>query len=138
MLKDREEKMLITTSCENSVHVTVDKLSQVLQQKGIEIFARIDHAEAARENNLILNDEVLLIFGDPKVGTFLMQEKPTIGIDLPLKLLVWQDENKTTQLSYLDPVAIGERHGIQQHQEILLKMRESLANLAKLVSAHLS
>lgn len=124
----------ISVTSAYSVSETVNKISELLRQKGIKIIASIDHAKAARDNGLVLADEVLLIFGDPKVGTFLMQEQPTIGIDLPLKFLVWQDADHITHITYEDPIKLGKLHGIQQHQNILQKMHELLASVAQKAS----
>ncbi len=124
--------MLITKSSKASVANTVQEIKSNLQVKGINIFAEIDHAKAARESNLELRDEVLVIFGNPKVGTYLMQEKPSIGIDLPMKLLIWQDLDGKTQMSYFDPIKMGEHHGIQQHIPILQNMSALLDNITTL------
>lgn len=132
-IKEGSTVQIISLNSAHSVSETVAKLSSLLQQKGIKIFATINHAQAARENGLTLRDEVLLIFGDPKTGTLLMQEQPTIGIDLPLKLLVWEDANHTTQVTYENPIELGKLHGIHQHQNILQKMHELLANLTQQV-----
>jgi uncharacterized protein (DUF302 family) len=117
-----------------SVAETVDKLTNSLQQNGIKVFVTIDHAKAARDAGMTLNDEVVLVFGDPKVGTLLMQESPTIGLELPLKLLVWQDANKKTHITYSDPTALAKVHGIKKHEEILKKMQGMLANLTHIAS----
>ena len=122
--------MLITKPSHLSVAETIDEIKTKLNAKGINIFSEIDHAQAARESNLELRDEVLLIFGNPNVGTYLMQEKPSIGIDLPLKILVWQDLNGKTQITYIDPIKLGERHGIQENLQILQNMSLLMANLA--------
>ena len=124
--------MLITSPSPYSVGETVNKLMLLLKEKGIVIFENINHSKAARDVGLTLRDEVLLIFGDPKVGTYLMQEKSTIGIDLPLKILVWQDENQNTQISYLDPLEIGKIHGIKKNQNILIKMKDLFNKLVQL------
>ena len=75
------------------------------------VFARIDHAAGATDVGLTLRPTELLVFGSAKVGTALMQAKQTMGIDLPLKALVWQDANGTTWLSYDEPQGIVVRHG---------------------------
>ncbi len=121
--------MLITNPSHLSVAQTIQQIKAKLQSKNIDIFAEIDHAQAARKHHLELRDEVVLIFGNPTVGTYLMQENPTIGIDLPLKILVWQDLNNKTQITYLDPIKIGERHSIQKHIDILQNMAALLAQI---------
>ena len=90
---------------------TMDRLEAVVRSKGMTVFARIDHAAGAAEVGLGLRPTELLIFGDARAGTPLMQAKQTIGIDLPLKALVWQDASGKTWLSYNDPPWVVSRHG---------------------------
>lgn len=89
---------------------TMNRLDAAVRSKGMTVFARIDHAAGATEVGLTLRPTELLVFGSAKVGTALMQAKQTIGIDLPLKALVWQDANGTTWLSYDDPRWLVLRH----------------------------
>ena len=90
---------------------TMARLEAAVTARGMTVFAHIDHAAGAAEVGLPLRPTDLLIFGSPKGGTPLMQSLQTIGIDLPLKALVWRDEAGTTWLSYNDPVWLVERHG---------------------------
>ena len=90
---------------------TMDRLEAAVRAKGMTVFARIDHAAGAAEVGLGLRPTELLIFGDARAGTPLMQAKQTIGIDLPLKALVWQDASGKTWLSYNDPPWVVSRHG---------------------------
>jgi uncharacterized protein (DUF302 family) len=91
---------------------TIDRLEAEVKAKGLTVFARIDHSAAAAEVGLPLRPTVLLIFGNPKGGTPPMQAVQTIGIDLPLKALVWQDAAGKTWLSYNDPGWLAKRHGL--------------------------
>lgn len=91
---------------------TMDRLEAEVRAKGMTIFARIDHAAGAAQVGLTLGPTELLIFGSAKAGTPLMQSSQTIGIDLPLKALVWQDASGKTWLSYNDPAWLAKRHGI--------------------------
>jgi uncharacterized protein (DUF302 family) len=91
---------------------TIDRLEAAVKAKGMTVFARIDHAAGAAEVGLPLRPTELLIFGNAKAGTRLMQSMPTTGIDLPLKALVWQDEAGNTWLSYSDPGWLAKRHGL--------------------------
>jgi len=75
-----------------SVKETIDRVASIVQSKGLTVFARIDHADNAAKQGLQLRPTELIIFGNPKVGTVLMQDKQTSGIDLPVKALAWQDE----------------------------------------------
>ena len=90
---------------------TMDRLETELRAQGITVFARIDHAAGAVEAGLPLRPTELLIFGNPRAGTPLMQSIQTIGIDLPLKALVWQAASGKTWLSYNEPSWIAKRHG---------------------------
>jgi uncharacterized protein (DUF302 family) len=90
---------------------TMDRLEAAVRAKGMTVFARIDHAAGAAEVGLSLRPTEILIFGNARAGTPLMQAKQTIGIDLPLKALVWQDASGKTWLSYNDPAWMVARHG---------------------------
>jgi uncharacterized protein (DUF302 family) len=89
---------------------TMDALEAGIRAKGMTVFARIDHAAGAAAAGLTLAPTELLIFGSARVGTALMQERQSSGIDLPLKALVWQDAAGQTWLSYNDPAWIAQRH----------------------------
>ena len=91
---------------------TMDRLEAQVKAKGMTVFARIDHAASAEQVGLPLRPTELLIFGNAKGGTPLMQSMQTIGIDLPLKVLVWQDAAGVTWLSYNDPGWLAKRHGL--------------------------
>jgi uncharacterized protein (DUF302 family) len=90
----------------------MDRLEAALRANGLTIFARIDHAAGAAAAGLPLRPTELLIFGNARGGTPLMQADQTTGIDLPLKALVWQDAAGKTWLSYNDPAWIAKRHGL--------------------------
>lgn len=122
---------LVIATSPYSLSQTIDNIKHVLQEKGVTLFATIDHAQAAFKASLQLADEQVLIFGDPKAGTFLMQENPKIGIELPLKILVWQAANGTTYIGYKDPLLLGDAYNIKKHAEILKKMSLSLASLVE-------
>jgi uncharacterized protein (DUF302 family) len=91
---------------------TMDRLVAEIQAKGLTVFARIDHASGAKEVGLTLRPTELLIFGNAKGGTPLMQSNQEIGIDLPLKALVWQDASGNSWISYNDPAWLAKRHGL--------------------------
>ncbi|HRX70316.1 MAG: DUF302 domain-containing protein [Gammaproteobacteria bacterium] len=93
---------------------TMDRLEQIVEQKHMKVFARIDHAAAAREVGESLRPTEVLIFGNPRVGTKFMGCSQTVGIDLPLKILVWMDASGQVWLGYEDPDALAARHGIAQ------------------------
>ena len=91
---------------------TMKRLEAEVKAKGLTVFAHVDHAAGAAAVDLKLRPTDLLIFGNAKGGTPLMQQAQTVGIDLPLKALVWQDEQGATWLSYNDPAYLAGRHGI--------------------------
>jgi uncharacterized protein (DUF302 family) len=91
---------------------TMNRLETAVKAKGMTVFARIDHAAGAAGAGLSLRPTEVLIFGNAKAGTPLMQSVQTIGLDLPLKALVWQDASGKTWLSYNDPAWLAKRHGL--------------------------
>src|SRR5215469_12092468 len=97
---------------------TMNRLETDVKAKGLTVFARIDHAAGAAEVGLSLPPTELLIFGNAKGGTPLMQANQTIGIDLPLKALVWQDQSGKTWLSYNDPTWLATRHGLDRERAV--------------------
>jgi uncharacterized protein (DUF302 family) len=102
---------LITIQSHYGPKETMQRLEAAVKAKGFTVFAHIDHSAQAAQVSLNLPPTDLLIFGNPKGGTPLMRSNQTIGIDLPLKALVWQDEKGATWLSYNDPKWIVQRHG---------------------------
>ena len=94
------------------VATTVERLESLLKEKGVMIFARIDFSGDAGRAGLTMRPEQMLIFGNPKAGTPLMQSAPTAGLDLPVKALVWQDANGQTQVAWNDPQYVTRRHGL--------------------------
>jgi uncharacterized protein (DUF302 family) len=103
---------LVTVRSAHGVKDTIDRLAADVTAKGMRVFARIDHAQGANEVGLALRPTELLIFGNAKGGTPLMQARQTIGIDLPLKALAFEDADGTVWLCYNDPAWLAARHGI--------------------------
>jgi uncharacterized protein (DUF302 family) len=103
---------LITIKSAFGPEDTMKRLEAEVKAKGLTVFAHVDHAAGAAAADLTLRPTDLLIFGNAKGGTPLMQQAQTAGIDLPLKALVWQDEQGTTFLSYNDPAYVAGRHGV--------------------------
>jgi len=111
---------------------TMDRLAASVASLGIPILARIDHAAAAAAVRMQLRPTEVLIFGNPRSGTPLMQRAQTIGIDLPLKVLVWEDETSQTWLAYHNPAWLARRHGIELGaSQTIGAMTTLLASLAK-------
>ena len=118
---------IIDVPSNHSVDETVDRLNSILQSKGITLFALIDHGGEAEKVGMKMPPTKLLIFGNPKGGTPLMLPAPSIAIDLPLKILVWQDAQGKVWLSYNSPEYLKDRHGLPQD---LLKNIAVVATLA--------
>lgn len=115
---------------------TVDRLAAAITTRGISIMARIDHAAAAAAIGMELRPTEVLIFGNPRAGTPLMQAVQTVGIDLPLKVLVWQDADGTTRLAYNDPQWLAQRHGVDAGLDRTLHtMADALAAVAREATA---
>ncbi|HWY30788.1 MAG TPA: DUF302 domain-containing protein [Candidatus Acidoferrum sp.] len=104
---------IVELACSRSVAETVERIESLLKAKGIKIFARIDQLAEARAVGLTMRPTVLLIFGDPKVGTSLMNRYSSIAIDLPLKALVQESADGTVWLSYNSPEFLRQRHGLE-------------------------
>jgi uncharacterized protein (DUF302 family) len=105
---------------------TMERLVAEVRAKGLTVFARIDHAAGAKEVGLALRPTELVIFGNAKGGTPLMQSNQEIGIDLPLKALVWQDASGGTWISYNDPAWLAKRHGLGHEVEPPVKAMTAL------------
>ncbi|MER8527958.1 MULTISPECIES: DUF302 domain-containing protein [unclassified Mesorhizobium] len=103
---------LITVQSRFGVAETIDRLVGTVERAGLLVFARIDHAAGARSVEASLRPTQLLIFGNPKGGTPLMQDRQLAGIDLPVKALAWEDEQGKVWLSYNDAHWLAERHGL--------------------------
>ena len=114
---------------------TLDRLEAAVKAKGMTVFARIDHAAGAAEAGLSLRPTAVLIFGNAKAGTPLMQSVQTVGIDLPLKALVWQDTSGDTWLSYNDPAWLAQRHGVAGTETVVGMMTAALDAVAKAATA---
>jgi len=104
------EDGLVTIASKHTVSETIDLLERTLKAKDITVFARIDHSAGAASVAMTLRPTELLIFGNPRGGTPLMQSNQTVGIDLPLKVLVWQDTGGQVWLTYSDPTWLAWRH----------------------------
>jgi uncharacterized protein (DUF302 family) len=116
------------------VAAVVERLIRGLQARGVQLFAVIDHAAGARTAGLALGDEVLVVLGDPAVGTSLMQADPRCGLDLPLRVLVWSDGG-ATWLAFQDPDLLAERYAVAAEQPTLDGMRGLLEGLAAELSS---
>src|ERR1700742_198780 len=112
---------LITLASKYTPKDTVDRLVAAVTARGMAVLARIDHAAAAHAVGLELRPTEVVLFGNPKAGTPLMQAIQTIGIDLPLKALVWEGADGKARVSYNDPIWLGEPHGLPASEGDRLK-----------------
>ena len=127
---------LITTASRHSAAETLARLRAALKQRELTVFAQVDHAAGAASVGLVLRPTTVVIFGNPKGGTPLMQEAQTVGIDLPLKMLVWEDGFGRVQLSYNDVAWIAQRHGLgAAGAPAVAALNAALAAIAREVTA---
>jgi uncharacterized protein (DUF302 family) len=121
---------LLAVKSPHSPKETLHRLETLLKQKGMTIFARIDHAAAAVKVGKTLRATELLIFGNPQSGTPFMECSQTVGIDLPLKALVWEDASGQVWLGYNDPEFLAQRHGVSQCP-VVENMKKTLVGFAQ-------
>ena len=112
----------------HSVEQTVEKLKTMLEAKGVKLFALIDHSGEAEKAGLEMPPTKLLIFGSPKAGTPLMLAAPSIAIDFPLKILIWEDKDQKVWISYNSPAYLKERHGVPSELMANVTIIEALAS----------
>ena len=110
---------------------TMDRLQAEIRAKGMTVFARIDHAAGAAEVGLTLRPTELIIFGNARGGTPLMESVQTVGIDLPLKALVWEDAGGETWLSYNEPSWIAQRHSVANAEPVVSNMAAALSAISR-------
>lgn len=121
---------LVNVKSSHDVSTTADKLESVLNAKGMTVFTRINHAAGAEKAGLELRPTEVVIFGNPKVGTPLMNCAQSIAIDLPQKALIHQDETGQVWLSYNDPAHLAARHDVTGCDEVLKKVSGALGKFA--------
>ncbi len=109
---------------------TMNRLEEVVKQRGLNVFARIDHAAGASKIGTSLRPTEVLIFGNPKGGTPFIECAQSVGIDLPLKALVWEDESGNVWLAYNDPAFLAQRHGVVQCA-VVPNLSKALAGIAQ-------
>jgi uncharacterized protein (DUF302 family) len=114
----------------HSVDETVEKLKEILQSKGVTLFAMVDHSGEAADVGMKMRPTKLLIFGSPKAGTPLMLAAPTSAIDLPLKILVWEEAEGKVWVSYNSPAYLQQRHGFPAELLQNIAVVETLATKA--------
>lgn len=126
---------LVTVASVYAVGETLDRFERAARDKGMTVFARIDHAAGAAKVDKVLRPTELLIFGNPKAGTPLMQSRQTVAIDLPMKALAWADSEGQVWLTYNDPGYLVQRHDITDRDPLVEKMRRVLGELSAAATA---
>jgi len=121
---------LVVAKSPYSVAETMNKFEALARERGLNVFARIDHAAGAAKIDKTLRPTEVIIFGNPKGGTPFMECEQTVGIDLPLKVLVWEDASAQVWLGYNDPVYLAQRHGVVQCP-VVEKLGKALSGLAQ-------
>jgi len=125
---------LISKKSRHGVSETLDRLENTLRNKGFTIVTRLRHDAGAKKAGLSLRPTELLLFGNPKVGTHFMTSQQTAGLDLPMKMLAWRDEQGQVWLTYNDPAWIARRHGISDRDKIVAKMSRALDAFSRLAT----
>lgn len=121
---------LVTLESVYAVGETLERFERAATDKGMTVFARIDHAAGAAKVGKELRPTEVLIFGNPQAGTPLMQSRQTVGIDLPMKALAWADSDGQVWLTYNDPAYLVRRHNISDRDPLVEKMRKALRELS--------
>lgn len=128
---------LIDVVCEGSVPAIADSLTKLIEANGLQVFLRLDHAANAESVGMELRPTVLLVFGHPKGGTPLMQDKQTAGLDLPFKLLVWEDARSKTWITYADPESLIARHGLSPAStQTIERIKAGVARMARAAASN--
>ena len=127
---NQPDRGIVTRPSPFSVEETVDRLQKILAAKGIRLFVLVDHSGEAEKAGLTMPPTKLLIFGNPAAGTPVMLAAPTAALDLPLKILVWQDPSGAVQISWNSPGWLQQRHGIPDALAKVLGAPEALTTAA--------
>jgi uncharacterized protein (DUF302 family) len=127
---DLEDADLVALPSAYGATETAERLKSLLSQKKIQVFADIDHAAGAQKVGLFLRPTRVLIFGNPNAGTPLMQSRQTIGLDLPLRVLVWEDESRKAWLTYHRLESLAHRYKIVDHDAAVKALGDGLSSLA--------
>ena len=130
-LSNINENGLKSITSSHSVSLTADRLVKILTEKDMNLVARIDHAAGAEKIGEKLRPTQLILFANPKAGTPLIQNSQSVAIDLPQKILIWEDENGKVWLTYNDPNYLVNRHRISGCDELIKKIANSLNSIIK-------
>lgn len=122
---------LIVRESKHSVAETIDRLAKAVEAAGAKVVARVDHAKAAKAAGMELRPTEVLLFGNPKLGTPLMQSNPRIGLELPMKAVAWADAGGKVWLGYTDAASLKSRFSIADKDEVFKTMAGALAKFAE-------
>lgn len=120
---------MVTLTSSHNYGATLTRLTDALAARSLTVFAQIDHASGARAVGMDLPDEAVIVFGNPRVGTPLMQDDPRVGIELPLRMLVW-DGGDAVRLGYNDPRTLADTYDVSAHGQTLAAMGALLEQIA--------
>lgn len=127
---------LVVTKSPHTVSDTLDRLEAAVTSRGATVMARVDHAAGAASIDAELGPMQLLIFGNPRLGTPLLQAAPTVGLDLPVHVLAWSDADGATHVAYTDPAALAARHGVADDHPAIARMTGVLSTVVGEAVAH--
>lgn len=125
------QSQLTTVESKYSVKETADRLAKAVEGKGLKVIARVDHAAGAKSAGLEMPAAEVVMFGNPKLGTPLMLANPEIGIDLPMKMLIWQGADGTVRVGYAEPGDLMARYAIAGKEDLFKTMTGALAAFAE-------
>ena len=131
MIAINAKKGLVTMQSPHSVQDTADKLAAIIESKGMKVFARVDHQKNAQSVDLTLRPTQVIMFGNPKAGTPLMQCEQSVAIDLPQKILISEDADKKVWLSYNNPEYLKNRHNIKGCDTEIANISKALNSVSK-------
>jgi uncharacterized protein (DUF302 family) len=122
---------IISIQSSHSVHVTSDRLQHLIQAQGMKLYAAIDHEAVAGSAKLALRPTMLLVFADPRTNTLLLHQEQALGLDLPMKFLVWEAQDHAVYISWNNPYYLARRYGIALNLDLLSQLSQTLVQLAK-------
>ena len=117
---------LVNTKSTHSVQETINNFEKIVTSKGMTVFAKIDHAKGATSVDMKLRPTQVLIFGNPKMGTLLMKSNQTVGLELPIRVLFWEDKEGTSWVTYNKPMNVIHGHAITDKEKVVNKMTKAL------------
>lgn len=126
--------MLITGKSDLSVADTSKKLQNLLKEKGVNVFAVIEHSKEAKKVSLDMSDTEVVVFGAPKAGTPLMQCEPKLALELPLKMLIYANKDGKTEVAYESLQDVAKRYDASKCQEIINKLSKAQENFFKAIT----